>query len=87
MKYLFLSLILFLTSCSLSKNSVYWNEDLTNKANEEIELSIILKEKQMLKFLNEKHGDYKNMTFDEFNLFLKDYSNNSKYPDINRSYK
>jgi hypothetical protein len=23
------------------------------------------------------------MTFDEFNLFLKDYSNNAEYPDIN----
>ena len=28
--------------------------------------------------------DYKSMTFDEFNLFLKDYSNNAEYPDINQ---
>ena len=74
MKYLFLSLILFLTSCSLSKDSAYWNEDSIKKTAEDKKLSKILK----------KTGDYKSMTFDEFNLFLKDYSNNAKYPDINQ---
>ena len=74
MKYLFLSLILFLTSCSLNKDSTYWNEDSIKKTAEDKKLSKILK----------KTGDYKSMTFDEFNLFLKDYSNNAKYPDINQ---
>ena len=74
MKYLFLSLILLLTSCSLSKDSAYLNEDLIKKSSEDKKLSKILK----------KTGDYKSMTFDEFNLFLKDYSNNAKYPDINQ---
>ena len=74
MNYLFLSLILFLTSCSLSKDSAYWNEDLIKKSSEDKKLSKILK----------KTGDYKSMTFDEFNLFLKDYSNNAEYPDINQ---
>ena len=74
MKYLFISLIIFLTSCSLSKDSAYWNEDPKNKLAEDKKLSKILK----------KIGDYKSMTFDEFNLFLKDYSNNAKYPDINQ---
>ena len=74
MKYLFLSLILLLTSCSLSKDSAYWNEDPTKQSAEDKKLSKIL----------EKTGDYKSMTFDEFNLFLKDYSNNAKYPDINQ---
>ena len=82
MKYLFL--ILFLTSCSLSKDSTYWNEELTKKANEEKELAVILDKKQVLKVLKEKYGDYKSMTFDEFNLFLKDYSNNAEYPDIKK---
>jgi hypothetical protein len=61
LKYLFLSLILFLTSCSLSKDSSYLNEDSLKNA-----------------------VDYKSMTFDEFNFFLKDYSNNAEYPDINQ---
>ena len=74
MKYLFLPLIIFLTSCSLSEDSAYWNEDPLKKSIEDKKLSKILK----------KTGDYKDMTFDEFNLFLKDYSNNAEYPDINR---
>ena len=61
MKYFFLSLILILSSCSLSKDSSYLNEDSLKNA-----------------------VDYKSMTFDEFNLFLKDYSNNVEYPDINQ---
>ncbi|MDB9987261.1 hypothetical protein OAD73_02805 [Candidatus Pelagibacter sp.] len=74
MKYFFLSLILLLTSCSLSKDSAYWNEDPLKKSAEDKKLSKILK----------KTGDYKSMTFDEFNLFLKDYSNKAEYPDINQ---
>ena len=73
MKYSFLFLILFLTSCSLSKDSAYLNDD-PKKSAEDKRLSKILK----------KTGDYKSMTFDEFNLFLKDYSNNAEYPDINQ---
>ena len=74
MKYLFLPLILFLTSCSLNKDSAYWNEDRIKKSVDDKNLSKIL----------EKNGDYKSMTFDEFNLFLKDYSKNAEYPDINQ---
>ncbi|MDA7638538.1 hypothetical protein N8842_04720 [Candidatus Pelagibacter sp.] len=74
MKYFFLSLILILSSCSLNKDSAYWNEDPMKKSIEDKKLSKILK----------KTGDYKNMTFDEFNLFLKNYSANADYPDINK---
>ena len=74
MKYLFLPLILFLTSCSLNKDSTYWNEDPIKESADDKKLSKIL----------EKTVDYKSMTFDEFNLFLKDYSNNAEYPDINQ---
>ena len=74
MKYLFLPLIVFLTSCSLNKESAYWNEDPIKNSADNKKLSKIL----------EKPGDYKSMTFDEFNLFLKDYSNIAAYPDINQ---
>jgi len=74
LKYLFLSLILFLVSCSLSKDSTYWNEDLMKKSISDKKLSKILK----------KTGDYKTMTFDEFNLFIKDYSNKKEYPDLKK---
>ena len=74
MKYLFLSLVLFLTSCSLNKDSAYWNEDPIKKSVDDKKLSKVLI----------KNLDYKSMTFDEFNLFLKVYSNNAEYPDINK---
>ena len=74
MKYFFLSLILILSSCSLNKDSTYWNEDPIKKSAEDKKLSKILK----------KTGDYKSMTFDEFDLFLKHYSANADYPDINK---
>jgi hypothetical protein len=61
LKYLFLSLIVFLTSCSLSEEKVYIN-----------------------KVSAEKTRDFMTMTFEEFNLFLKDYSENMDYPDINK---
>ena len=72
MKYLFLSLILFLTSCSLSKDSAYWKEGQIKKPVNNKKLSKILK----------KTGDYNSMNFDEFNLFLNDYSNNAGFPKI-----
>jgi hypothetical protein len=72
-KYFLLPLILILTSCSLDRNSAYWNEDSIKKTVENKKLSKILK----------KTADFKTMTFDEFNLFLKDYSDKADYPDIN----
>ena len=74
MKYLFISLILFLTSCSLNKDSSYWNEDTIKNPVEDKKISKIL----------EKTFDYKSMTFNKFNLILKDYSNDTEYPDINK---
>jgi hypothetical protein len=73
LNYFFISLFILLTSCSLSKDSAYWNEDPIIKS----------AEKKLSKVLI-KNSDYKSMTFDEFNLFLKVYSNNAEYPDINK---
>ena len=84
MKHLFFSLILFLTSCSLSKeDNVYWNKVLSKESNEAKKITVILKKKQLLNSLREKYGDNKTMSFDEFNIFLKDYSNKAEYPIIN----
>jgi|TARA_B110000037_G_C16725094_1_gene344664 hypothetical protein len=73
MNYFFLPLILILTSCSLDKNSNYWNEQPIKNSIQDKDSSKILK----------KDSDFKKMTFEEFNFFLKDYSNNADYPDIN----
>ena len=53
-------LILFLTSCSLNKDTTYLENNSINKT-----------------------SDFMSMTFDEYNLFLKNYSNNAEYPNIN----
>ena len=74
MKYFFLPLILILTACSLDKNSTYWTDDSVKKSFDDKNLSKIL----------DKTKNFKQMTFEEFNLFLKDYSDNAEYPDINK---
>ena len=72
MKYFLLSLILVLSACSLNDNSTFWNEDSSIKSLEKKNLSKILK----------KNENFKKMTFEEFNLFLKSYSERTDYPDI-----
>ena len=74
MRYFFLLLFLVLTSCSLNENSTFWNEDSMNNS---------IKNKQ-LSTVSKKSNNFKTMTFDQFNLFLKDYSDNAEYPDINK---
>ena len=73
MKYYILPLILILSSCSLDKDSAYWNKDSIKKSLEDKKLSKILK----------KTDSFETMTFEEFNLFLKVYSDKANYPDIN----
>jgi len=72
-KYFLLSFVIFLTSCSLNKNSTYWNEDPIKKSLENKNLSKIL----------EKTGNFKKMTLEEFEIFLKHYSDKKEFPDIN----
>ena len=72
MKYFFLSIILLLSSCSLDKNSTYWNKDSEIQSIKDKKLSKIIK----------KNADLKEMTFEEFDLFLKDYSDKSKFPNL-----
>jgi len=73
MKYFLLSFIIILTSCSFNNNSSYWNEDPLKKSLEKKNLSKILK----------KTGDFKKMTLEEFDIFLKHYSVKQEFPDIN----
>ena len=73
MKYSLLLLILILTSCSFDKHSSYWNEDKIQKT---------VNDKKISKIVN-KTGNFETMTFEEFNIFLKDYSDKTDYPDLN----
>ena len=67
-------IILFLTNCSLNKDSKYWTEDVVKKSGDQKKLSEVLK----------KSDDITNMTYDEYKIYIDDYTKKSKYPDINQ---
>ena len=69
-----LFLILLLSNCSLNKDSKYWTEDVVKKSEDHKKLSEVLK----------KSEDITNMTYDEYKIYIDDYTKKSKYPDINQ---
>ena len=66
-------IILFLTNCSLNKDSKYWTEDVIKKSEDQKKLSETIK----------KPEDITSMTFEEYEIYIDDYTKKSKYPDIN----
>ena len=73
-KKLCLILIFLLNGCSLNKDSNYWNQDGI-KSNEN--------QKKISKIL-EKTDDIRKMTFEEYEIYIDDYTKKSKYPDISK---
>ena len=73
-RLLFLISFLFLTNCSLDKNSEFWNEDMIIKKENEQKISKIL----------EKSNDITSITMEEYELYIEEYTKNSKYPDISK---
>ena len=67
-------IFLLLNNCSLNKDSKYWTEDVSKKSEDQKKLSEVLK----------KSEDITNMTNEEYEIFIDDYTNKSKYPDINQ---
>ena len=75
MKIILILLIsLFLTNCSLNKDSQYWREDVIKKENNQKELKKILK----------KSGDITTMSLNEYKIYIDDYTKKSNYPDISQ---
>ena len=75
MKLFFIFFIFFLlNNCSLNKDSKYWTEDVVKKNEDQKKLSEVLK----------KSDDITNMTYDEYKIYIDDYTKKSKYPDINQ---
>jgi hypothetical protein len=73
MKIILILLIsLFLTNCSLNRDSQYWREDVIKKENNQKELKKILK----------KSDDITTMTPEEYEIYIDDYTKKSKYPNI-----
>ena len=75
MKFVFIIfIILLLNNCSLNKDSKYWTEDVVKKNKDQKKLSKVLK----------KSDDITNMTYDEYKIYIDEYTKKSKYPDINQ---
>ena len=71
---LILSIILLLKNCSLNKDSKYWTEDGVKKIKDQKKLSSVLK----------KSADITTMTYEEYKIYIDDFTKTSKYPDINQ---
>ena len=67
-------IFLFISDCSLNKNSEFWNEDPIKKKENEQKISKIL----------EKSNDITSMTMEEYELYIEEYTKKSKYPDISK---
>ena len=75
MKLAFIFFIFFLlNNCSLNKDSKYWTEDVVKTSEDQKELTEVLK----------KSEDITNMSYDEYKIYIDDYTKKSKYPDINQ---
>ena len=70
-RLLFIALFIFLNACSFNIDSKYWNEK-SDKKNDN-KLAEIIK----------KSNDIRLMTIEEYEIYINDYINKSKFPDIN----
>ncbi|MDA9172489.1 hypothetical protein N9O34_04145 [Candidatus Pelagibacter sp.] len=74
MKFVFFFLIiLLLNNCSLNKDSKYWTEDVVKISEDQKKIPKAIK----------KSEDITSMTFEEYEIYIDDYTKKSKYPDIN----
>ncbi len=71
MRYLFFLFIL-ISACSFNKDSRYWSEDNIKRVNSEIKLKKII----------DKSDDIFSMTFNEYEIFIENYTKNTKYPEV-----
>ncbi|MDC1044985.1 hypothetical protein OAQ59_00120 [Candidatus Pelagibacter sp.] len=75
MKFVFIFfIILLLNNCSLNKDSKYWTEDIVKISEDQKELTEVLKTSE----------DITNMSFEEYEIYIDDYTKKSKYPDISQ---
>ena len=75
MKFVFIIFIIFLlNNCSLNKDSKYWTEATVESVVDQKKISEVLK----------KSEDITNMTNEEYEIYIDDYTKKSKYPDINQ---
>ena len=66
-------IFLLLNNCSLNKDSKYWTEDVVKTSEDRKKLPEVIK----------KSEDITSMTFEEYEIYIDDYTKKSKFPDIN----
>ena len=75
MRYvLIICLFLLFGNCSINKDSKYWTEDVVKISEDQKKLPKAIK----------KSEDITSMTFEEYEIYIDDYTKKSKYPDINQ---
>ena len=74
MKFFLTFFLLFLSICSLNKDSQYWTENSYENETNQKKLNQILK----------KADDITSMTLEEYEIYIDDYTKKSKYPDISK---
>ena len=74
MKFLLIIFLIFLSNCSLNKDSQYWTEHPAESKKKQIKITEILK----------KSDDITKMTLEEYEIYIDDYTKKSKYPDISK---
>ena len=70
--FFFINIIIFINACSLNSESKYWSEDNIKRINYEKKIDNIVK----------KSKDIMSMSYDEYKIFINNYTKNSKYPKI-----
>ena len=66
---LIIILALLVANCSLNSDSKYWTENTSNNQNKSNKIKL-------------KSKDIIFMSIEEYELYLKDYTDNSNYPDL-----
>ena len=73
-KFIIIFSSLILANCSLNKDSKYSKDEDASKRKDQKKLSQVL----------EKSDDIIKMTYDEYKIYIDDYTKKSKYPDISK---
>ena len=73
-KFIIIFFSLIVASCSLNEDSKYWTENSVENITNQKKLNEILK----------KSDDITSMTFEEYEIYIDDYTKKSKYPDISK---
>ena len=73
-KFLVLSISLILTNCSINNDSQNLTENLTISNTYEEKITKILKKKD----------DITTMTFEEYEIYMDDFTKKSNYPDLSK---